>query len=81
MIAAVLPRGVFFGHSINASQGVRDAVLPLLAAFFNSFVFDYLLRLRISANLTMLLPFIRCRFRDYRNRIQVFLRSFSAQCG
>ncbi len=53
-IAAVLPPGVFCGNSLILSKGaVPPAVLCLLAGLFNSFVLDYLLRLRIARNLNM----------------------------
>lgn len=54
MIATVLPKKVFYGHSLNATKGQWNlSELLYLTAVLNSFVFDYSLRQRVSANLTM----------------------------
>lgn len=54
-ISTVLPKGVFCGNSIILSQGINEhhPLLLLLAAFFNSFVLDYAIRLKISRNMNM----------------------------
>lgn len=54
MIATVIPSRVFYGHSMNAEIG--DASFPeslLIVSMLDSFVFDFSLRQRVSANLTM----------------------------
>ncbi len=54
MIAVVLPPKVFSGHSINVAFGtltVQDTLF--VTAVFNSFVIDFSLRQRVSANLTI----------------------------
>lgn len=54
MISTILPPLSFFGHSINATkQNIPLPDLLYLTAVLNSFTFDYALRLRVSANLTM----------------------------
>lgn len=54
MIAAILPPGVFSGHSLNVAFEPEDVVEHLfLLSFMNSFVLDYYLRQQVSANLTM----------------------------
>jgi hypothetical protein len=54
MIAAILPKRVFFGHSINAQRdGMRADEMLFVTAMLNSFVIDYSLRSSVSANLTM----------------------------
>lgn len=54
MIATILPRNVFFGHSINAlRRGVKIEEQLYFCALLNSFVVDYSIRQRVSANLTM----------------------------
>ena len=54
MIATVLPKNVFFGHSINAMKACADDGCKLfLTAIFNSFTLDFALRSSVSANLTM----------------------------
>jgi hypothetical protein len=53
MIGTVLPRDCFTAHSINVAVRPRDVQTTLqLAAFANSFSFDYFLRQQVSANLT-----------------------------
>jgi len=54
MIASILPKMVFYGHSLNAQREPLEAghMLSLLA-MLNSFVIDYCLRSSVSANLTM----------------------------
>jgi hypothetical protein len=54
MIAAILPPGVFSGHSLNVAfePETADEQLLLLAVM-NSYVLDYYLRQQVSANLTM----------------------------
>ena len=54
MIGTVLPSSVFVGHSLNVSKGVIAGYFLLyVSALFNSLVFDFSLRQRVSANLTM----------------------------
>jgi len=54
MIAAVLPRDSFYGHSLNADAGKNtEANTLFITAILNSLVFDFGLRQRVSANLTL----------------------------
>lgn len=53
MIATVLPSRVFFGHSINATPSMLAHDMLYVVALLNSFVLDFSLRQRVSANLTM----------------------------
>ncbi len=54
MIATVLPIDVFYGHSLNATRETFNGKdLLYLVAVLNNFMFDYALRQRVSANLTM----------------------------
>jgi len=53
MIAAVLPRNAFYGHSLNATYGIEGSPLLFATAVLNSFIFDFSLRQRVSQNLTM----------------------------
>lgn len=54
MIATIFPPDVFFGHSINATRNELSAQeLLFVTALLNSLVVDFLLRQRVSANLTM----------------------------
>ena len=54
MIAAVLPKNVFFGHSLNAAKAtITPSELLFVVALFNSFVLDFALRSSVSANITM----------------------------
>jgi hypothetical protein len=54
MIMTILPKNLFAGHSLNLSRGQYDAhTLLYFVGVFNSFVVDYSLRQRVSANLTM----------------------------
>lgn len=54
MIATILPPNVFFGHSINATRNkLSNQELLFIASMLNSFVLDFSLRERVSANLTM----------------------------
>ncbi|HEU5383905.1 MAG TPA: RNA-binding domain-containing protein [Ktedonobacteraceae bacterium] len=54
MIATILPPNIFFGHSINASTNpLSEAELLFATSLLNSFVLDFSLRQRVSANLTM----------------------------
>jgi hypothetical protein len=54
MIATILPQNVFFGHSINANRNtLTSQELLLITSLLNSFVVDFSLRQRVSANLTM----------------------------
>lgn len=54
MISTILPKNVFFGHSINASRNqCSPQTLLFITAILNSFTLDFLLRQRVSANLTM----------------------------
>ncbi len=76
MIAAVLPRNTFYGHSLNASKpGLVPVHLLYVTSLLNSLVFDYALRQRVSANLTMFfiyqLPMPRLTSADSRFRLIV----------
>jgi hypothetical protein len=54
MIGTVIPSRNVFGHSLNGSGGsIAKRHLPYVTAFLNSFVFDYFLRLQVTANMTM----------------------------
>lgn len=57
MICSILPKAVFYGHSLNGSkrQGnlISDTELLCLAAIMSSFVVDFSLRLRVATQLTM----------------------------
>jgi len=61
MIASLLPKNVFCGNSIivlkiydkNGSRLISEDKLLYLCGIFNSFVFDYFLRLKITTNLNM----------------------------
>jgi hypothetical protein len=54
MIAAVLPRNTFYAHSLNAMRGKMEAAhVLIIAAIFNSLVFDAFLRQKVTGNLTM----------------------------
>ena len=54
MIASIIPKDVFYGHSLNASKGIIEPKnLLYIVAVLNSFVFDYSLRQRVATNLTM----------------------------
>lgn len=53
MLATILPPGVFFGHSINAIVApMTGHEQCFVTALLNSVVFDWYLRLTISANVT-----------------------------
>ena len=54
IIASLLPPNVFFGHSLSASkEGISNKELLYVASVFDSLTFDFSLRQRVSANLTM----------------------------
>lgn len=55
LIATVLPKDVFASESFHLSFGhlLTGALLTLITAVLNSFVVDYILRQRISANISM----------------------------
>ncbi|MEH1929120.1 hypothetical protein [Nostoc sp.] len=64
LIASVLPPNTFFGHSMNASiifdeersdrkRIIKSSEVLFTTACLNSFVFDFLIRQRISQNITM----------------------------
>jgi hypothetical protein len=54
LIGTLLPRNAFFGHSINATHSsISGTELLYVTGVLNSFVFDFLLRQRVSANITM----------------------------
>jgi hypothetical protein len=54
LIASVLPKDSFYGHSLNAArEPVDEAVHLYLLAVLNGLAFDYILRQMVSANLTM----------------------------
>lgn len=54
LIATILPKFAFYGHSINANKNpISGPYLIFCCAMFNSFVVDYLIRYSVSQNLTM----------------------------
>jgi hypothetical protein len=54
LIASVLPKDSFYGHSLNAArEPVDEAVHLYLLAVLNGLAFDYILRQMVSSNLTM----------------------------
>jgi len=67
LISAIIPKNVFIGHSMNYGVNIRDVVkegkltqsttsydeLLIYSALFNSLVFNFYLRNKISANLTL----------------------------
>ena len=54
MIAAILPRHTFYGHSLNGAVEPKSEQAQLfVVSVLNSFVFDYFLRQLVTANLTM----------------------------
>ncbi|OQX55269.1 MAG: hypothetical protein B5M53_04425, partial [Candidatus Cloacimonas sp. 4484_209] len=61
MITSILPKNVFCGNSIimlklydkHGKRLIEENRLLYLCGIFNSFVFDYLLRLKITTNLNM----------------------------
>ncbi|BAZ36723.1 putative transcriptional regulator (plasmid) [Calothrix sp. NIES-4101] len=63
LIATVVPPNVFFGHSINTSKIfdkttnniiINPSEILFVTTCFNSFIFDFLIRQRVSQNLTSL---------------------------
>lgn len=57
MIASILPKDSFYGHSINADSRVgTEAEKLFVVAALDSFVVDYTLRQSVSANVTT--PFV-----------------------
>ncbi|HEX2095162.1 MAG TPA: ATP-binding protein, partial [Longimicrobiaceae bacterium] len=55
MISTVLPRGCFTSESLTVASptGLNSAQALVLTGILNSFVLDYLIRQRVSANLNM----------------------------
>jgi len=53
LIASVIPRSVFCGHSLNYAKSMRPVDCLYAVALLNSFVFEFGLRQRISTNLTI----------------------------
>ena len=53
MIAAILPRKVFAGNTLNLSNSLGGGPMLVLLALLNSFVVDYLIRLKVSAHCNM----------------------------
>ena len=54
LIATILPKNSFYGHSLNASKEPVDELVHLyLLAVLNGLAFDYILRQMVSSNLTM----------------------------
>ncbi len=54
MIGTILPQESVFGNSLNGSgTSIPRDTLPYIAAVLNSFMFDYFLRLQVTANLNM----------------------------
>lgn len=53
-ISTVLPRNVFCGNSLILSKPLaNDQLLLFLAAVFNSFLIDFLIKMKISRNMNM----------------------------
>lgn len=52
-IATVIPKEVFYGHSMNSALIEDYNKLLVTVALTNSFIFDFYLRTTVSANLTM----------------------------
>jgi hypothetical protein len=50
MIAAILPKRVFAGHTLHLSANLSASYLLYFVAIANSFVFDWLLRHKVSAH-------------------------------
>ena len=54
LIASILPKDSFYGHSLNAArEPVDEAVHLYFLAVLNGLAFDYILRQMVSSNLTM----------------------------
>ena len=54
LIATMLPKDSFYGHSLNgAKEPFDEAVQLYLLAVLNGLTFDYILRQMVSSNLTM----------------------------
>ncbi|AFY39856.1 putative transcriptional regulator [[Leptolyngbya] sp. PCC 7376] len=60
LISSILPKNIFFGHSMNASivytdnqRSICNRELLFVLSCLNSFVFDASLRSRVSQNITM----------------------------
>ncbi len=70
LIATILPRNVFCGNSLTVSRSFAgdSAELLFICAIFNSYVMDWLLRLKIQRNLNMFLiyqlPVPRLRYKS-----------------
>jgi hypothetical protein len=50
MIAALLPRGVFAGHTLYLNDSPNESLLLYLMTIFNSVTFDWFMRLKVSAH-------------------------------
>jgi len=72
LIATILPRNIFCPHSMNLESVIESTISQetrfLLTALFNSFILDWLLRQKVSANLSMFyiyqLPIPRLGIKD-----------------
>ena len=63
LISSILPKNVFFGHSMNANlifnpssnkeQRIRNSEILFCLACLNSFIFDFCIKQKVSQNLTM----------------------------
>lgn len=53
MIAAILPRRVFAGNTLNLSNSVPSKEMLVVLAFLNSFVLDSLIRQKVSSHCNM----------------------------
>lgn len=57
MVCSILPKNVFYGHSLNASRRagltITDSELVFVNALLSSFILDYALRQRVATQLTM----------------------------
>jgi hypothetical protein len=53
MIAAILPRAVFAGNTLNLVESPEHTTTLFLSAVMNSFAADYILRLKVTAHCNM----------------------------
>jgi Eco57I restriction-modification methylase len=53
MIAAIVPPSVFCGNTVIVSENLEAGDLPVVAALLNSFVYDFLIRKRVTSHCNM----------------------------
>jgi hypothetical protein len=55
LISTILIKNCFCGNSLNLSKGfhLKNSILLFLSGMFNSFILDYVIRLKISRNINM----------------------------